>query len=94
MKVVADANIAEAANAFSELGDLELVPGRDISPAHLADCQCLIVRTVTRVDADDARVGNIRDRVRRRRARDGDSVVRDRFESIIMMILMKFRAQI
>ena len=52
MKIVADANIAEVGNAFRDLGDVHLVHGRDISPEHLADCQCLIVRTVTRVDAD------------------------------------------
>jgi erythronate-4-phosphate dehydrogenase len=27
------------------------MPGRDIRPQHLRDCQCLITRTVTRVDA-------------------------------------------
>jgi len=61
------------------------------------DASSLFVVTctnVTRVDADDARVGDIRDRARRRRARDGDSVVRDGFESNIMMIFMNFRAQI
>lgn len=52
MKVVADANIAEAGNAFRDLGDVALVHGRDIGPAHLTDCRCLIVRTVTRVDAE------------------------------------------
>jgi erythronate-4-phosphate dehydrogenase len=51
VKIVADANIAEVENAFRGLGEVELVPGRDIGPAHLADCRCLVVRTVTRVDA-------------------------------------------
>ena len=52
MKILADQNIPCVADAFRDLGEVELMPGRDIRREHLADCQCLIVRTVTRVDAD------------------------------------------
>ena len=52
MKILADQNIPCVADAFRNLGEVELMPGRDIRREHLANCQCLIVRTVTRVDAD------------------------------------------
>ena len=51
MKILADQNIPEVAQAFRDLGEVILMPGRDIRPQHLQDCQCLITRTVTRVDA-------------------------------------------
>ena len=51
MKILADQNIPCVEEAFRDLGEVVLMPGRDIRPEHLADCQCLIVRTVTRVDA-------------------------------------------
>ena len=50
MKIVADANIPQVAEAFSDLGSVELIPGREIEQKHLIDCQCLLVRTVTKVD--------------------------------------------
>ncbi len=50
MKIVADENIPQVAEAFADLGEVQLLPGRDIASEHLTDCQCLIVRTVTRVD--------------------------------------------
>lgn len=52
MKILADQNIPCVADAFHDLGEVELMPGRDIGREHLANCQCLIVRTVTRVDAE------------------------------------------
>lgn len=50
MKIVADANIPQVAEAFQHLGEVELIPGREIRQAHLTDCQCLLVRTVTHVN--------------------------------------------
>lgn len=50
MKILADQNIPYVAQAFGDLGEVRLMPGRDIRRQHLRDCQCLIVRTVTRVN--------------------------------------------
>jgi len=50
VKILADQNIPCVADAFGDLGEVVLMPGRDIRPHHLRDCQCLITRTVTRVD--------------------------------------------
>jgi erythronate-4-phosphate dehydrogenase len=50
MKIVADQNIPQVKSAFSSLGNVELIPGREITRTHLLDCQCLLVRTVTTVD--------------------------------------------
>ena len=50
MKIIADENIPQVAEAFSDLGVVELLPGRDIERRHLLDCQCLLVRTVTKID--------------------------------------------
>lgn len=50
MKIIADQNIPKVKPAFSTLGDVELLPGREITRDHLHDCQCLLVRTVTKID--------------------------------------------
>ena len=50
MKIVADENIPRVYEAFSDLGEVELLPGREIAGKHLLDCQCLLVRTVTQID--------------------------------------------
>ena len=50
MKIVADENIPQVYEAFSDLGEVELLPGQDIAQNHLLDCQCLLVRTVTQID--------------------------------------------
>jgi erythronate-4-phosphate dehydrogenase len=50
MKIVADQNIPQVKHAFSTLGHVELLPGREITRDHLNDCQCLLVRTVTTID--------------------------------------------
>jgi len=47
---VADENMPLAREAFSTLGEVRLVPGRQITPGTLADCDILAVRSVTRVD--------------------------------------------
>jgi len=51
VKIVADQNIPNVSEAFAGLGEVELLPGREITAADLRDCRCLLVRTVTRVDA-------------------------------------------
>ena len=50
MRIVADQAIPQVAEAFRGLGEVELIPGREINNSHLKDCDCLLVRTVTRVD--------------------------------------------
>jgi len=50
LKIVADENIPQAYEAFSDLGEVNLLPGREIERKHLIDCQCLLVRTVTQID--------------------------------------------
>lgn len=50
MKIVADQNIPQVESAFSSLGKVELIPGREITRDQLSDCQCLLVRTVTTID--------------------------------------------
>ncbi|MCP4878161.1 MAG: 4-phosphoerythronate dehydrogenase [Gammaproteobacteria bacterium] len=50
MKILADQNIPCVADAFAELGEVSLMPGREIRREHLVECNCLIIRTVTRVD--------------------------------------------
>jgi erythronate-4-phosphate dehydrogenase len=50
VRILADQNIPCVADAFGDLGEVVLMPGRDITAEHLRDCQCLITRTVTRVD--------------------------------------------
>ena len=51
MIIVADQNIPCVADAFADLGEVRLIPGREIRRAQLRDCRCLVTRTVTRVDA-------------------------------------------
>ncbi|MFA9420466.1 MAG: 4-phosphoerythronate dehydrogenase, partial [Gammaproteobacteria bacterium] len=50
MKIVADENIPRVREAFKDLGEVILLPGRQIERQHLLDCQCLLVRTVTAID--------------------------------------------
>jgi erythronate-4-phosphate dehydrogenase len=50
VKIVADENIPQVYEAFSNLGEVELLPGREIAHKHLHNCQCLLVRTVTQID--------------------------------------------
>lgn len=51
MRIVADRNIARAAEAFAAFGEVELVEGRTLQRAALARAEILLVRSVTRVDA-------------------------------------------
>lgn len=51
MKIVVDENVLFAREYFGQLGELVLLPGRDIQAADVVDADVLIVRSVTRVDA-------------------------------------------
>ncbi len=51
MKIVADENIPLAQEFFGTLGELELVPGRNLSAAEISNADVLIVRSVTPVNS-------------------------------------------
>ncbi len=51
MRILADENIASVREQFAALGDVITVPGRSITRNLLADCDALLVRSVTAVDA-------------------------------------------
>ncbi len=50
LKITVDENIAYAKEAFSGLGEVTLLHGRNITPASLKDSDILIVRSITKVD--------------------------------------------
>ena len=50
MNIIADENIPYAKQAFTALGQVSTLPGRQMQSSDLADCDCLLVRSVTRVD--------------------------------------------
>jgi erythronate-4-phosphate dehydrogenase len=52
LNIVADSNIPLVAEAFREVGNVTLIPGRDISREQLLDCNALLVRTVTGVNRE------------------------------------------
>jgi erythronate-4-phosphate dehydrogenase len=59
MKIVADPNIPYVRDAFAALGDITLIPGRQIDAGSVRDAAVLLVRSVTPVNAallDGARV--------------------------------------
>ncbi len=51
MKIIADENIPCVKQAFSTLGDVTLVSGRDLRAGQVRDADILLVRSVTRVGA-------------------------------------------
>jgi erythronate-4-phosphate dehydrogenase len=51
MKIVADPNIPYIHEAFAPLGDITLIPGRQINAAGVRDADLLLVRSVTPVNA-------------------------------------------
>ena len=51
MKIIADENMSAATEIFAPYGDVEVLPGRDINAAHVATADVLLVRSVTRVNA-------------------------------------------
>ena len=52
MKIVADKAIPYARRFFSTLGEVVLLDTGDITPASIRDADCLVVRSVTRIDED------------------------------------------
>ncbi len=52
MKIVVDENIPYGNEAFSQLGEVVTLPGRAIAKADLMDAQALMVRSITKVNAD------------------------------------------
>ncbi len=50
MKIIADENIPFAREAFQDLGNVTTLPGREMQQQDLIDCDCLLVRSVTRVN--------------------------------------------
>jgi erythronate-4-phosphate dehydrogenase len=52
MKIIADENIPYVAECFSSIGEVEVVPGREITPGVIADVDILLVRSITPVGAD------------------------------------------
>ena len=52
MKIVADENLAFTDYFFSEYGEIQNLAGRTISNDDLKDCDALLVRSVTKVNAD------------------------------------------
>lgn len=52
MKILVDENMPYARELFSRLGEVTAVPGRPIPVSELADAAALMVRSVTKVNAD------------------------------------------
>jgi len=52
VKIIADANIPFVAECFSSIGDVKIVPGREIGPSVVRDADIVLVRSITRVDSD------------------------------------------
>ena len=52
MKIVVDANIPFAEQCFSSIGDVQVVPGRQITRGVAADAHVLVVRSITSVNED------------------------------------------
>lgn len=52
LRILCDANVPLAEDAFGHYGPVRLLPGRAITKAELADVDVLVVRSVTPVDAD------------------------------------------
>jgi erythronate-4-phosphate dehydrogenase len=52
MKIVADENIPFVKECFSSIGDVTTVSGRQIDPDAVKDADILLVRSITKVDAE------------------------------------------
>jgi erythronate-4-phosphate dehydrogenase len=52
MKIIADQNIPFVKECFSSIGQVTLVGGRQITPALVKDADILLVRSITKVNAD------------------------------------------
>ena len=51
MKIVADQNIPFVKECFSSMGEVTLTSGRDMTPHLIKDADILLVRSITRVNA-------------------------------------------
>lgn len=51
MRILADQNIPLVDEFFGELGEIRRLPGREIDAQAVAECDILLVRSITRVDA-------------------------------------------
>ena len=60
MRIIADENIPCVEKAFASLGDVVLLPGRDLQPEQVRDADILLVRSVTRVDQALLQGSNVR----------------------------------
>ncbi|MBN1805813.1 MAG: 4-phosphoerythronate dehydrogenase PdxB [Sedimentisphaerales bacterium] len=60
MKLVADANIPFVKECFSSIGEVKVVGGRDMTPDIVGDADVLLVRSITKVDADLLAGSNVR----------------------------------
>ena len=52
MKIVADANIPFVKECFSSIGDVITVSGREMTPDVVSDADVLLVRSITKINAD------------------------------------------
>lgn len=52
MKIVCAASVLQAREAFAALGDVDILPDREITRDHLRNAEALIVRSKTRVNRD------------------------------------------
>ena len=50
MRIIADANIPFVEQVFKTIGDVTLIPGRNIDRTVLEESDALLVRSITRVD--------------------------------------------
>jgi len=51
MKIIADANIPFVKQCFSSIGEVEVLPGRKITPHSVRNADVLLVRSVTKVNS-------------------------------------------
>ena len=52
VKIIADENIPFVADCFSSIGEVETVPGREITPSLVSDADALVVRSITRGESN------------------------------------------
>ena len=52
MKIVVDENMPHAVELFAEFGEVVPLPGREIKAADLQEADVLLVRSVTKVNAE------------------------------------------
>src|SRR5437762_1138798 len=50
MKIIADQDIPFIQHYFDSVGDLTLIPGRDLQPSQIKDADILLVRSITKVN--------------------------------------------